>query len=213
MSKNTATACFVFGASGHGKVVVDALRSSGRSVSYLVDDDLEKVGKQFYGIGVISSSQLGAVTVGAGIVAIGCNEARRRVALRLLEAAYPFSSVVHKNACVADSVEVGVGSVVFAGAVVNSDAAIGRHVIINTASSVDHDCQIGDFSHVAPGARVCGGVTIGESVLLGAGSIVLPGVTVASGAIVGAGAVVNRDVPEFGKVAGNPARKIMERGS
>jgi putative colanic acid biosynthesis acetyltransferase WcaF len=35
---------------------------------------------------------------------------------------------------------------------------------------------------------------------------VLPGITIGARAIVGACAVVTRDVPENGRVAGNPAR-------
>jgi acetyltransferase-like isoleucine patch superfamily enzyme len=43
---------------------------------------------------------------------------------------------------------------------------------------------------------------------LGAGSVLLPGITVGEYALVGAGAVVTKDVPAFGLVVGNPARRI-----
>jgi acetyltransferase-like isoleucine patch superfamily enzyme len=51
-------------------------------------------------------------------------------------------------------------------------------------------------------------VRIGSWADIGVNAIILPGITVGRGAIVGAGAVVTRDVPEFAKVAGLPARVI-----
>lgn len=54
---------------------------------------------------------------------------------------------------------------------------------------------------IAP-VRVCAWADIGVN------AIILPGVTVGRGAMVGAGAVVTRDVPDFAKVAGVPARLI-----
>ena len=51
-------------------------------------------------------------------------------------------------------------------------------------------------------------VRIGAGADIGVNAIILPGITVGRGAIVGAGAVVTRDVPEFAKVAGVPARVI-----
>ena len=51
-------------------------------------------------------------------------------------------------------------------------------------------------------------VTIGDNVWIGAGAMILPGVTVGAGSVIAAGAVVNRDVPAFTLVAGNPARVV-----
>lgn len=41
---------------------------------------------------------------------------------------------------------------------------------------------------------------------VGGGALLLPGVTVGENAFVAAGSVVTKDVPDFAKVAGNPAR-------
>jgi acetyltransferase-like isoleucine patch superfamily enzyme len=53
-------------------------------------------------------------------------------------------------------------------------------------------------------------VRIDQDVWIGCLSIVLRGVTIGEGAIVGAGSVVEKDVPPFVVVSGNPARIVRE---
>ena len=56
-------------------------------------------------------------------------------------------------------------------------------------------------------------LTIGNDVFIGVGAIILGGVGwIGRGAIIGAGSVLTKPVPEFEVWAGNPARKIGERG-
>jgi len=52
------------------------------------------------------------------------------------------------------------------------------------------------------------GVVVREGASLGARVVVLAGCTIGRWALVAAGAVVTRDVPDFGLVAGVPARRI-----
>ena len=56
-----------------------------------------------------------------------------------------------------------------------------------------------------------GPVTLRRHVIVGVGSVIMPGVEIGLGASVGALAFVNRSVPEFSIVAGNPAKSIGER--
>ena len=53
---------------------------------------------------------------------------------------------------------------------------------------------------------------IGNDVWIGANAVILPEVRrVGDGAVIGAGAVVNRDVPPYAVVLGNPARVVKYR--
>ncbi len=54
-------------------------------------------------------------------------------------------------------------------------------------------------------------VAIMDHAWIGARAIILPGVTVGEGAVVAAGAIVNRDVPPYAIVSGNPAKVVGER--
>jgi acetyltransferase-like isoleucine patch superfamily enzyme len=55
-------------------------------------------------------------------------------------------------------------------------------------------------------------LAIGNDVWLGAGCLILPhSKSIGDGAVVGAGAVVNKDVPPYAVVVGNPARVVRFR--
>ncbi len=202
---------FIFGASGHAKVVIDILELVGNLVvEFLVDDNRDLWGEQFFGYTVIGGREaLLAKEMNLecnGIVAIGSNQTRKRVASWLAGHGYQLASTVHPSACLGRGVRLGAGTVLMAGAVINSDTLIGDNVIVNTGATVDHDCRVMDSVHVAPGVHVCGGVTIGSGTLVGAGSTIAPGIAVGKDVVVGAGATVVSSVADGVIVMGTPAK-------
>jgi sugar O-acyltransferase (sialic acid O-acetyltransferase NeuD family) len=207
------TDVFVFGASGHAKVVIDVLRSRGEfRPAAVFDDDREKAGAAVLGVTVagdrvVLESRRGELR--HGIVAIGSNEARLQIADWLARKGFGFVVAAHSHAVIAGDARLGEGTVLMAGVVVNSDADIGRHVIVNTGASVDHDCVVEDGVHLAPGVRLCGGCRVGKGALVGVGAVLVPGVQVGAGAVVGAGSVIIEDLPAGARVAGNPARRLQ----
>lgn len=208
----SADRVFLFGASGHAKVIADILARAGRgTVAFVIDDAEARRGTALFGHPVIGGREALIARrreVDAGIVSIGDNRARLAVARWLAAEGFGFATAIHPSAQVAREVRIGAGSVLMAGAIVNPDAGIGDHCIVNTGASVDHDCRLGDAVHVAPGARLCGGVQVGSGAFVGAGAVIPPGRRVGVDAIIGAGAVVLADVPDRAVVAGNPAQPI-----
>lgn len=206
--KSAAEKIFVFGASGHSKVVIDIIEKQGLyEIAFLVDDDLSLKGSRVFGYHVIGGkNELAGRGVDRGVVAIGSNSARRSVAAWLTQNGYRLITVQHPSAQVARGVTLGKNCVVMAGAVVNSDAKIGNDVIINTKASIDHDCLIGDGVHIAPGSTLCGTVEVGAGTFICAGATVAPNLKIGSDVVVGAGATVISDVPDSVLVVGTPAR-------
>ncbi len=204
----------IIGAGGHAKVVVDALRRSGRDILGLVDNDPEKVGATVLGVPVIGGDDAIEKHTPADVnLAIGLGLVRQRQALfsAFKESGYAFAKVIHPAAVVADNARIGEGAQIMAGAIIQPDAIIGDNVIINTRASVDHDCVIGDHVHIAPGATLAGGVWIGEGSMIGVGATLLENVRIGDNCIIAGGATVIGDVPANITVAGVPAKPMTSK--
>lgn len=156
------------------------------------------------------ADESGDVTTIAGLVAMGGQRGRDRIAIQHLFQArgLRLPCLIHPTAAVCATARLGDGSQILAQAVVAADACLGTTCIVNNHASVDHECALGDGVHVAPGATLCGCITVGDNALIGAGAVVLPRITIGADAVVGAGAVVTRDVAPGTTVLGNPARPI-----
>lgn len=203
---------FVYGASGHAKVVIDIIeRQGGCEIGFLVDDEPVLKGKTIKGYPVIGGKNdlleaTGRFHWRKAFVAIGCNRSRRLVAEWLEQKGFGFFAAVHPAATIGRDVCIHPGAAVMAGSVVNVDSVVGEHAIVNTGSTVDHDCRVGAYSHIAPGAHLCGTVTIGENSFICAGATIIPNLRIGRNVVVAAGSTVIEDIPDNATVMGSPAR-------
>ncbi|MFR9669534.1 MAG: acetyltransferase [Rikenellaceae bacterium] len=191
---------YLYGASGHAKVILDILRANEVKVTALIDDNREL--SSLSGFPVLHNKR---TDISPLIISIGNNEIRKKIATTLVA---EYAVAIHPSAIISDSVTIGCGSVVMQGAIIQIDSKIGEHTIINSGASIDHDCKIGSFTHIAPHSTLCGDVTVGEGAWIGAGATVIQGIKIGKWATVGAGAVVIKDVPDYAVVAGVPAKVI-----
>jgi sugar O-acyltransferase (sialic acid O-acetyltransferase NeuD family) len=205
----------VYGAGGHGKVVLDILERDDRvQIEGLVDDDPTRAGGELFGYRILGSGEalrrirMSGVT--GAIVAIGDNETRGRLANWVETFDLELITAVHPAAQIARGVEIGAGSAVMAGVVINAESVLGRNTIVNTGATVDHDCRIGDCVHLAPGVHLAGDVRIGQHTHVGIGTVILQGVSVGHHVEIGAGSVVLRDLPPNITAVGVPARVLTE---
>ena len=195
---------YLYGASGHAKVIIDILRDMG--IPVLGAFDKNPAIKEIGGIPVLGA-EIEQEIEQPVLISIGDNSIRRRVAENLK---HDFGKAIHSTAIISPSASIGVGTVVMQGAIIQADAQIGMHAIINTGASIDHDCQIGDYAHISPAAVLSGNVQVGEGTHIGAGAVVIPNLKIGKWCKIGAGAVVIRDIPDGVTAVGNPARIIKE---
>lgn len=192
----------ILGAGGHGRVVAEAIRSSGGAVEAFLDADPALRGRSIDGIPVTGGDdRIGdyapehyAFALGVG--GLKSTRARQAVYASREGAGRRFPPVVAASALVSGSVTLADAAQVLTRAVVHPGASLGLGVVANTGSIIEHDCIVADHAFVGPGAVLCGGVSLGRGAFVGAGAIVLPGVRIGAGALVPAGAVVRREVEE-----------------
>jgi len=188
----------VLGAGGHASVLVDILRSQGRSPMALVAPAMGVARAALAEIPLwhdeerILAHTPDEVELVNGIGSLPGTSLRADLFARYRALGYHFARVVSTNAVVSDYAVLEEGAQVMAGAILQAGTRIGPNSIINTGAIVDHDCHIGSDNHVAPGAVLSGGVVTGDGVHIGTGAAVIQGISIGAHAVVGAGATLTR---------------------
>lgn len=198
----------IWGAGGHGKVVLDVAMASGEYEDIVFADDDPPAAGEFQGRPVVGMPVDGG---GVFLVSIGDNRTRAACYKKASESGLLPATLIHPSAVVSPSARIGAGTVVMPRVVVNAEARIGEDCILNSGVVVEHDCVVGDHVHLSPGVVLGGGVRVGAFAQLGIGVIALPGAEIGEGAVVGAGAVVLKTVAPGVTVVGVPARVMSRR--
>jgi sugar O-acyltransferase (sialic acid O-acetyltransferase NeuD family) len=208
----------IVGSGSQGRIVADILlagKSCGGDMEPVAFvDDTAQAGTSVFGIVVAGPfAALASIEHDAIVVAIGDNNARRRVTEQMLAAGETLAIARHPSVIVGQEVTIGDGSMLSAGAILLPRASIGRGSLINTKASVDHDSILGDFVHVSAGATVGAICRIGDETMIGIGATVMSECSVGARCILGAGAVAVRDLPDDVVAVGVPARVTRDRRS
>jgi sugar O-acyltransferase (sialic acid O-acetyltransferase NeuD family) len=193
---------YLYGASGHSKVIIDILKSNNIEIDGLIDDN-ESINELLEFPVFHESSARYPI-----IISIGSNRIRKQISEKL--GTIDFGKAFHSSAIVSEYANIGDGTVVMQNSVIQSCARIGNHCIINTSSIVEHDCIVEDFVHISPNVTLCGGVSIGEGSWIGAGSVVIQGIKIGKWSVIGAGSVVTRDIPDGVVAYGNNCKIIKK---
>jgi acetyltransferase EpsM len=194
---------YLFGASGHGKVISDIAHSIDVQVEAFIDNDIDKT--ECYHLPVFNKIPDNNNPL---VVSIGNNQIRKKIVREISDKR--FISLIHQQSIISPSVKIDLGTVIMGGTTINAEVIIGKHCIINTNASVDHECEIEDFVHISPNVALAGGVQIGEGTHIGIGAIVIQGIKIGKWCMIGAGAVIINDIPDYSVVVGNPGKIIKK---
>ena len=192
----------IYGAGGHGKALIDLIRTIGTySIAGIVDDDPAAC-TSIMEVPLLGGGNILEFLFDKGIHlavnavgGIGNINSRIKVFERLAQAGFTCPTLVHPTAFVEQSASLADGVQVMPHAYVGSEARLGFGAIVNTGAIVSHDCILGDYANLSPGAILAGEVSIGSAVLIGMGVTVNLRVKVGERARIGNGATLKLDVP------------------
>ncbi len=193
----------LWGSGGHGRAVVDLIRSGRPDLDIVAAvDDSKTPASDVLGVPVEGSSedlaayhQAGVRYAALGIGAVTNNALRAELFARLEAHGFGLPSWVHKTCAMEPSARMGRGCQLFPGSVVGSAVTLGDNVIVNSGVVVSHDCVIGDHTHLTPGAILAGNVKVGRNCVIGMGVTIYLGITIGDNVVISNGCHIMRDVP------------------
>ena len=202
---------YLMGYSGHGRVLLDAVKSIDLKVEgYFQDTANHENPFSLKYMGNESDCTDDFFPKSKFIIGIGDNLIRSKVFQFIKNKKGNIETVFHSTANISNLVEIKEGCFVNTYAIIQVGAKIGENTIINSGAIVEHDCRIGAHVHIAPGVTLCGNVSVGDYTFIGAGATVIEGVTIGSNVMVGAGSVVHRDIPDNVISVGVPSKIISK---
>ena len=161
----------IYGSKDFAPTVIELVRSCGHEPVGLVDDFNQ--GTEI--LGSLNEVMYSHPQTEYGFaLAIGYKnlDARWAAWMRIRSAGYIAPSLIHPRAYVADTAQIGEGTMVMAGAVVDCRVKIADAAVLWPCACVNHDTKIGANSFVSSNATLCGFVQLGENSFVGAGATI-----------------------------------------
>lgn len=180
------------------------------SIIGYVDDNPETIGKELNGYKVIGDinylNEISKTKDIYAVISVQSSRIKKKIVDKLPNVKW--ETLIHPNALVTRTVEIGEGSVITAGNIISNNVSIGKHCLLNLSCTVGHDNIIEDFVGVMPGCNFSGFTTLKEGCYIGTGVKIIPSKTIGRDSIIGAGAVVTKDIPDNCTAVGSPAKPI-----
>ncbi|MDD5159838.1 MAG: acetyltransferase [Sulfuricurvum sp.] len=192
---------YIYGASGHGRVIADIAYACGYTIGGWIDDSIYNDAPDWETF--IQTHTSCPIALG-----IGNNYTRFELSEKITRLGYQLPALIHPSAIISPSAAISYGTVVMPLSVINAHAIIGKGVIVNSGAIIEHDCILGDYSHISPNAALAGNVTIGDYTHIGISATIIQNITVGVHALIGAGSVVIDHIPNNCTAVGAPSRII-----
>lgn len=128
------------------------------------------------------------------IIGIANTEVRKKFVEHFLSMGANFVKLVHKNAYISPSAEIGEGVIIGPNANIGPNVKIGNFNLINARSSLGHDTIIGNYNLVSPNTCFSGFTCIGDENLFGINCATIPGIRVGNRNKISAGMILDSNV-------------------
>lgn len=165
----------ILGAGGYGLAVAEAAQLGGQWQDIIFADDrwptTQQVGDYKIVSNIANLHQLASSNIQA-IVAIGNNHLRQKWQKLLSELGIIITSIIHPQAIVSPTAQIGQGVTVMAGCVISTKTVINDGVILNIGTLLDHDVIVKAFAHLSVGVKVASGKIIAPYSFLEVGSCI-----------------------------------------
>src|SRR5271165_1759800 len=141
------------------------------------------------------------------VVAVGNPKLRQKIVSTIVERhnAQVFDTLISPSAnLMANTIDVGYGSVVCANCILTCDIKLGSWSQLNLATTIGHDVKTGDFFTTAPGVHINGNINVGNNVYFGSNATTIEGISICDDTTIGASACVSKDIIESGVYIGIP---------
>jgi acetyltransferase EpsM len=214
------SALIIFGGGGHGKTIIDLVRSLGTYRIVGIIDDTLPPGSEVIGVPVLGGAaslvewRVRGIRMAVNAVGgIGNVAVRIKVFEMLEKAGFVCPVLVHPSAVVERSARLDPGVQVCALVYVGSDARIGYGTLINTGAIVHHDCAIGKVVNLSPGATLAGNVHVENHAQIGMRATINMKITIGEGAMLGNGCTVKKDVPPGTRVRAGTIWPVPDPGA
>jgi acetyltransferase EpsM len=119
-----------------------------------------------------------------------------------------FATIIHPTAVVSKFAKIGYGVCIQPFVSVGPNVVIRNHIQIYAHSLIGHNSELDDYGYVANNSCIGAHVHLKNGAYLGTNCSIIENVTIGEWSVVGIGTVVLKDVPQYAKVVGNPARVI-----
>ena len=198
------------GGGGHAKACLDIILSTNqyKILGYIDQNELldTKFGVTYLGKDEVISNYTGLSKFLITIGQIKSPETRISMFQKLKTAGAKLATVISPYAIISNFSTIGEGTIVMHGVILQSNSTIGINCIINDNVLIEHDVIVGDHCHISTSATLNGDVKIGKKTFIGSNSIISNQIVIGNEVIVGAGSVVIKNINDFKKVYGNPAK-------
>ena len=201
----------IIGASGHAKVIIDAIELESKFEIFGFIDSYKNESDGIFKYNILITEnfipELVKQGINKGIIAIGENSVRKKIydKIKKMSPSFSFITVIHPSAVISPYARIGKGSVILTAAKVNADAVVGKHCVINTNASLGHDAVMKDFSSLAPSAVIGGGTNIGLQSAICMSTTIVQNINVGDHTVIGASSLVLTDIPSKVLAYGTPA--------